>query len=218
MSFGKKALLLGIAIVALYAVLATVAYYAYTSLAYSSYNKEQARLDQEYAAQMEAVPANRERLEQMKSRFDDQWDSAKAEIEARRERALEPIREEYWARMAEAKRKRDSTDDLEQIRGSTDELRAENAWRTDSDPVVSQYSREIVDALEAHTQERDRAIEDFQERYPTEDYLVDREYASENLLPKMSGDELQSALKVGGIVLLALYVACVCIQAIRRSG
>lgn len=217
MSYGKKAFLIGIAIAAGYTTVAIIAYFIYSSVAYSAYESEKARLNREYQTQLATVPANQVKRSQIEADFNSRWEAAKAEIDARKDEALEPLRAEYWKRMERAKKKRDSSDQLEQIKGSTDELRAESAWRTDAQPIASLFAREESDARDALNRQRDVELAAFEKDHPTKAYMISPGYPATSLLPSMSKEEFQQALKIAGLGLITIYIGFACVQAVRLS-
>ncbi len=217
MSYTKKATLIGVGVIGIYAALAIVAYLIYGATAYSAYDAENSRLGKQYQAQMAQLPVNAEKRKKLEAEWSGKWDVIKAEIESRQDEALASPRREYWSRMARAKKKRDSADMLTRMQGSTEELEAENAWRTDTRPISAQFSEEESQAHEKFRAEEAAALEQFDKDNPSEYFTVTRQHAPASLLPSMSRDELQKLLKLIGFGVLAVYVALACIRAAKAG-
>jgi hypothetical protein len=217
MTYSRKALLIGIAIMAVYCTGAIIAYFIYSSAAYSAYESEGVRLEAAYQSELKTVPGNLERRRQIEAEFYRRWAKVKADIETRKDDALKPLRAEYWKRMERAKMKRDSSDTFVQIRGSYDESVAAKAWSTDSEPIITFFARKETDARDAFENKRDAAIAAFEKENPTKEYLIKRRYPSTSLLPSMSKAEFRQALELGGFGLMAIYIAIACVQAVRLA-
>jgi hypothetical protein len=212
-----KIFLLGLATMGIYSSGAILIYLTYGFVAYSAYNTEKFRLEQKYQKIIASIPTNKERRSHLTEEFDAKWANLKLAIDARRQSDLGPATRDYWRRMERAKRKRDSSDPLVQIAGMTDELRANNAWTTDSGPIVANYAAIEAQLLKKHQDVVTSTLENFDKKHPSDPLLVNREYPSDTLLPLLDRNELRDLLVLIGAGVLALYIAWASAQAMRNQ-